>query len=624
MASITDTPITSIKQDLLQIKTYSDALSEFIAESDTPITIGLQGEWGTGKTSLMEILRENLSSQNIATSWVNTWEHSLFRTSREVTPKVLRSMLEQLEQSCRERGVWENTDEIDKAIKKVGRILGNVANQMITMQTGLDVLGAANLKSPQAEGDIAEIKKDITLIIQRLIASPKNRIEKVVFFVDDLDRIPPTGAVELLEALKNIFDIPNCVFVLAIDYEVVVKGLECKFGPKTDKNEREFRSFFDKIIQVPFSMPVGIYNMKTFLVEKLKDLGVSVAAGDGAKYAEIVRFTTGSNPRSLKRYLNSFSLTNKIRARQSDENAVSNDLMLFALLGIQVSFPQIFRLISQEPNYVEWDNALAAKRNIDLEQVEQQLNVHRGNKLVDEPWGKIVWATCQNDPYLKVRSFEILELMNMLREEFTDNLSEQIERALDYAAITSVDDDAETKLSTQKIGHKTVFNSLEDKLEQLSRNQVPDQAIAVYRGLLEAFMAARSQHSNLSITIAKTQTSIGNTDVRQGKVILYIDNPGKRDNAPRIGLVSKFVGACYPTVLKAIRARGEIDESKLASLVFIDKWGGMGIKAKLRQEVSSEMYKEVTDLVIDHVIGCCAKGCDAVERTFPVSLVDDQ
>ena len=42
---------------------------------------------------------------------------------------------------------------------------------------------------------------------------------------------------------------PNCVFVLAIDYDVVVKGLESKFGKKTEENEREFRSFFDKIIQ---------------------------------------------------------------------------------------------------------------------------------------------------------------------------------------------------------------------------------------------------------------------------------------------------------------------------------------------------------------------------------------
>ena len=607
MASITDTPITSIAQDLLQIKTYSDALSEFIAESDTPITIGLQGEWGTGKTSLMAILLENLSCQNIATSWVNTWEHSLFRTSKEVTPKVLKSMLEQLEISCRERGVWENTDEIDKAIKKVGRILGNVANQMLTMQTGLDVLGAANLKSPQAEGDIAEIKKDITLIIQRLIASVHNPIEKVVFFVDDLDRIPPTEAVELLEALKNIFDIPNCVFVLAIDYDVVVKGLESKFGPKTEKNEREFRSFFDKIIQVPFSMPVGIYSMKTFLAKKLEDLGVSVDKDDAAKYAEIVRFTTGSNPRSLKRYLNSFSLTNKVRARQSDDDAASNDLMLFALLGIQVSFPQIFRLISQEPNYVQWDKSLAAKRNIDLDQVDQQLHVHKGNELVDEPWEKIVWATCQNDPYLKVRSFEILELMNLLRDEFGDDLSEQVEHALDYAAITSVDDDAEGKQSTRKIGNKTVFNSLEDKLEQLALNKVSVHAAALYRGLIEKFEVAQKQHSNLSITMAKTQTSIGNNDVRQGKNILYISNPGKREHALNFFLVNKFAGTVYPSLKERIRDAVDIDEENIASLVSLDKWGNVLIKAKLKT-VSSEAYEEVLSLVVKHVIACCAKG----------------
>ena len=50
-----------------------------------------------------------------------------------------------------------------------------------------------------------------------------------------------------------------------IDYDIVVKGLESKFGPKTDENEREFRSFFDKIIQVPFSMPTGTYDIENFL-----------------------------------------------------------------------------------------------------------------------------------------------------------------------------------------------------------------------------------------------------------------------------------------------------------------------------------------------------------------------
>ena len=65
--------------------------------------------------------------------------------------------------------------------------------------------------------------------------------------MDDLDRIEPRDAVQVLELLKNIFNIPNCVFVLAIDYQVVVKGLKEKFGERTEENEWEFRAFFNPI-----------------------------------------------------------------------------------------------------------------------------------------------------------------------------------------------------------------------------------------------------------------------------------------------------------------------------------------------------------------------------------------
>ena len=51
-----------------------------------------------------------------------------------------------------------------------------------------------------------------------------------------------SDAVAVLELLKNIFDIKNCVFVLAIDYQVVVKGLE-KFGKRNNENEWEFKLF---------------------------------------------------------------------------------------------------------------------------------------------------------------------------------------------------------------------------------------------------------------------------------------------------------------------------------------------------------------------------------------------
>jgi len=77
-SSIKDSPIQNIQEDSLQVSKYAVSLSKFIEISDTPITIGLQGEWGTGKTSLMSLIKELLNESSIASSWVNTWEFSLF------------------------------------------------------------------------------------------------------------------------------------------------------------------------------------------------------------------------------------------------------------------------------------------------------------------------------------------------------------------------------------------------------------------------------------------------------------------------------------------------------------------------------------------------------------------
>ena len=63
--------------------------------------------------------------------------------------------------------------------------------------------------------------------------------------------------------------------MLAIDYDVVVKGLEHKFGKQTAENEYEFRSFFDKIIQLPFKMPTGDYDLVDYINGLVKEIEFS-------------------------------------------------------------------------------------------------------------------------------------------------------------------------------------------------------------------------------------------------------------------------------------------------------------------------------------------------------------
>ena len=93
-----------------------------------------------------------------------------------------------------------------------------------------------------------------------------------LIFVDDLDRLEPRLAVTLLEALKNLFDIEKCIFVLAIDYDVVTFGVEQKYGSKNMANRNIGQDFFDKLIQVPYRIPMSKYDIQGMVMDRLKKI----------------------------------------------------------------------------------------------------------------------------------------------------------------------------------------------------------------------------------------------------------------------------------------------------------------------------------------------------------------
>src|SRR6056297_701705 len=603
--AITDKPIQSGSDDLLSIEKYAKALASFISSTDTPITVGLQGEWGTGKTSLMAILKEILTKEQVATSWVNTWEYSMFRRANETTPAVLKGMLDKLEQNCRNSGTWDVGDETSRRVKKVGRFLSLAANQVLAKQTGVDVLRAAEAggASGENQAEIAAVKQEIAEIIEKLVSSPGNPHQRVVFFVDDLDRIQPGDAVEVLEALKNIFDIPHCIFVLAIDYDVVVKGLEGKFGKKTEENEREFRSFFDKIIQIPFSMPVGAYTMDSFVVDKLRKFGIKIDEDEGRDYAKVIRYTIGSNPRSLKRYLNSFALINEVRAAGEDDfnpaEESDENFALFCLLGIQISYPKVFRLLVQDISFTNWGSPIAGKNGIDLQNVKEQIESFGENDLIDEEWEQVVWGLCQRETYLKSRAFDVLSLLNLLRSRFRDGLDQALEQALEFASITAVDDDQEMKSSAEK-GRKIVFEGIGPKLTMLREKGFNEEALEAYERFFSRLFEIADSDNNYRISLAKTGASFNNDGLgKKDRMIIYANNPNKKNPG--------FAIRCFDSL-------GDLDEIRNDILRFVSLEGSENIRddpatgkyrrslvleSTLAEEIEQPKYLALMDYVVD-------------------------
>ena len=290
------------------------------------------------------------------------------------------------------------------------------------------------------------MKEEIGKLIQESLNTNPSK-QGFTFYIDDLDRIDPPVAVEILELLKNIFDLEHCVFILAIDYDVVIKGLKPKFGELTDKNEREFRSFFDKIIQLPFSMPVASYNVDTFLVDALSKIDYFTAEELQDQHlseslSEIARLSVGCNPRSLKRLSNTLSLISIINRKKTAEAEVvdtKSKTINFALVCMQIAYPYIYNQLTEEPDFKQWSEKIASKlklRHLSLEEKESL----DATEEFDEEWEKVVFRMCQKEVYLSNRAFQVSLLLSKIAEIVNDdaNLGEVVNATIAMSAVTNL------------------------------------------------------------------------------------------------------------------------------------------------------------------------------------------
>ena len=449
-SSIIDVPRKHTQEDLLGIQVYQDALIEYIRLTDTPITIALQGEWGSGKTSLMNLLRYNLCEVDGAPYypiWINTWQYSLMKSPSQAIISILEGIINQIGALNPSSQKWEDSKrKIGGLFKKMAVVGTKVAAGAV----GIDkdyVDEFFDGEAGSASSDIMQLKDEISKLIADALS--KDSIKQgFTFYIDDLDRIDPPVAVEILELLKNIFDLEKCVFVLAIDYDVVIKGLKPKFGELTDANEREFRSFFDKIIQLPFSMPVASYNVDTFLVDALRKIEFFNAeelndSELAETLSEITRLSVGSNPRSLKRLTNTLALISIINRVQNggetSEQKRFGKVLNYALVCMQIAYPYIYNQLTESPDFKSWNEKIASKlklRKLTDAEIESLDSIEE----FDDEWEKVVFRMCQKETYLSNRVFSVSALFNKIAELVNDDeqLGEIIASTLELSAVTNL------------------------------------------------------------------------------------------------------------------------------------------------------------------------------------------
>ena len=177
--------------------------------------------------------------------------------------------------------------------------------------------------------EIEEMKAAMQKAIRSICEGERTNAKKIIIFVDDLDRLEPKNAVELLEGIKNFVDCENCVFVLALDQKVVFEGVKEKYGEELGAVMA--KKFFDKIIQVPFTLPVVSYDVKDFIKEQRMDASENLIE----YYNKIVSKLTDKNPRTIKRLLNMSFLYEQFEIEKEIVDDVYRAILL-AFLAVQL------------------------------------------------------------------------------------------------------------------------------------------------------------------------------------------------------------------------------------------------------------------------------------------------
>ena len=483
-ASLVEIPIKSEEEDLLETNDFQETLIRYIEESGTPVTIALQGEWGKGKTSMMNLVALRLCGKNFSISksnaalpyhgvFINTWQFALSGgTPDQVTISILCSIINQLSELVPKEKSEKTKEALlnlaynygPEMLERIGSQLGRysfISN--IIAKTLIFIRNSKNKanKDPQ----IKQLKDSIKKLIDEILE--KDNIKKgIIFFIDDLDRIDAELAVKILENFKNIFDFNHCIFVMAIDFDIIIKGLEPKLGKYSPSNSKKFEYYFAKFVQVSLPLP-DPQDINDFITE------TTIAAGLFTKdeaydidfqstymphLINVIEWTVGLNPRTIKQLVKKIQfvveykpdttqigdiiINNKQNNTQSRHYDINNDdvamkSLFFILTCLQTSYPDIYRKLSYDSIFVTKIEKIAPK--IPIEDIINTKTEELPNILKEKEatWEADLYNICQTkNHFLRLLSiFMFIKNLSMSLSNKYTNLNSPLSMVLNKTNI---------------------------------------------------------------------------------------------------------------------------------------------------------------------------------------------
>lgn len=385
--------------DLLGFDYLVDSLLVVLTEPRLlPVTVGLAGDWGSGKTSLMTMAAAQLHAEDsrFVTVSFSPWR---FEDYEDVKTALMASVIAALE---------ERVDSDPTLRARVGQRLAELRERVWrlglarTAATGSAVLAGADLGLAAAAGEaaqslaqppttlepstrpydnVARFRSDFASLMQDL----GDDVRAVVVFVDDLDRCLTDAVVDTFEAIRLFLHVDKTAYVVGADQRLVQAAIDHRYPGAHEGDDSLGRNYLEKILQVTIAIPpLSEPEVETYVALLLAELEIdtsgyaallaaarehrgsqqlAVAMNEGIARAALGEVPDGlagalalasrisptlarglrGNPRQIKRFLNTFVLRQRTAARrdiQLDPGVLAK-LMVLEELGF-TRFEQLF------------------------------------------------------------------------------------------------------------------------------------------------------------------------------------------------------------------------------------------------------------------------------------------
>lgn len=253
------------------------ALKKFLLSNDmiTPLSIAIDGDWGSGKTSIMRTLSRQFNSDQFIKVYFEPWRYE----NSEPPLALIQTIIKALQKD---------------SMQSIGSgILRLAISALSTKYLGMNVDDASTI----IQGNVKAVES-FSEELKKVIQEHRSGNQKLLIMIDDLDRCSVENTLLILAIMKLFLDIEDCICIAAVDFERLQQAWRTKYHVSDVKDKG--KEYLEKIFQIKVAVPKpNDQQIREYLEELVPNMD--------DKMLDLFSTIGPKNPRAVKRLLNIIS-----------------------------------------------------------------------------------------------------------------------------------------------------------------------------------------------------------------------------------------------------------------------------------------------------------------------------